>query len=799
MAIDGDHTNDTLCVSPYGLFTSTLPYYDDFDGVVNWTGESDGNGNIWELGVPSYLNTNSAHSAPNAWDVNLSTVYTPGAGVYLYSQNFDFSTAVSVKLSFWYNVDVEPCCDGLTLQYSTDSSATWQTLGVVSDPNGVNWYTTTTGSYPSWTTSGGWTKAEYLCSVLNNEPSVRFRFLFHSDGSIEYSGASVDDFSLTIPSAIDAGVEQIKTPTGYAPAGSSKTVKVLVRNFGTDTLTSIPLSYTINGGAPVTATWIGQLASNDTITYTFVTPFIVPGGAFDICAYTGVPGDGDHLNDTTCNIMTGVVTFVVPWSDDMEGTIYEFADGGNVSWEWGVPTSATINVAHSPTHCWKTNLDGYYSNSSADYLYTPYFDFTQVLDATLDFWHWYQTESGADGGKIEYSLNGTTWITLGYVGDPAATNWYTANISGSPHWTGNSAGWIHSTYNLSSIPAIVNATAPVQFRYKFFSSASTNNYDGWAVDDFSIIAPPIAKDAGVTVIVDPTTSTITGSDVTVQVTLMNYGTDTLQSIPVAYAINGGAFTLETWTGVLNPSATTNYTFTTPYTSPSADYTLCAFTKKTGDFYKFNDTTCVSLLALPAPDDAGCILVLSPSDSTIAGDSITVQIRIQNFGTNALTSIPVGYSRNGVQIATAIWTGNLLAGTTADYTFTQKYVSPFSNYSLCGYTMLPGDANAGNDQSCAYPLGYVGVDEYAGEDFYLWQNAPNPANDVANIDYQIPSNGTVKFEVRDMLGQLLYTQSQTTASGRHHLELNVAHWSTGLYYYSIEFEGQRLTRKMVISK
>jgi hypothetical protein len=804
--VDGNHSNDTICISPYGLFTSTIPYYDNFDGNVYWTQTDNGAGSIWELGSPSYGVTNSTHSAPNAWDINLSTAYTNSASAVLYTQNFDFSTVVSAKMKFWLNYYLEGTTtfyDGMRIDYTIDSGNTWNVLGSMNDPQGVNWYVTnniTSSSKPGWGgNSGGWQHSEYSLDTLNGVPSVRFRFVFTTDGSGILDGISVDDFSIIIPSPIDAGVEQIKTPAVQASAGSQKMVKVLIHNFGTDTLTSIPVAYAANGGIPVHATWTGQLLPNDTITYTFTTQLTVPGGMFDLCSYTEVPGDGDNLNDTTCTSITGVMTFVVPWSDDMEGTVYWFAEGANSSWEYGVPASATINTAHSPTHCWKTNLDGYYMNSAIDYLYTPYFSFTQVNDATLDFWHWYQTESNLDGGKIEYSINGGPWLTLGLVGDPAATNWYTTNISGSPYWSGNSSGWVHSTFNLSTIPTIVNATTPVQFRYKFMSSASGNSYDGWAVDDFALIAPPIAKDAGVTVVITPSGSTVTGSSVTVQVTIENFGTDSLHTIPVAYNINGGTITQETWTGVLQPGNTINYTFATSFTSPAATYDLCAFTKRSGDIYLFNDTTCVGINATPAPDDAGVDSILAPGLSTIYLDSIQVQVRIHNYGSNALTSIPVRYNRNGVTVATATWTGNLAGGATTIYTFAQKYISPISNYALCAFTMLPGDANSGNDQKCINPVGVIGMDEYSGNGFYLWQNVPNPSDNLTYIQYQIPSDGKVTFEIRDLLGQIINSQQSEAKAGLNRIEISTLKMSTGVYYYSVTFDGQRLTKKMVVTK
>jgi hypothetical protein len=345
----------------------------------------------------------------------------------------------------------------------------------------------------------------------------------------------------------------------------------------------------------------------------------------------------------------------------------------------------------------------------------------------------------------------------------------------------------------------VNATAPVQFRFKFYSNASVNTFDGWAVDDFKITAPAIAKDAGVLSVISPGASTVTGNSIPVQVVIKNYGTDSLHTIPVAYTVNGGPQTQQVWTGVLQPDSTVNFSFTTPYISPAAIYNFCAFTKRSGDFYKFNDTTCVSVNALPAPLDAGVTAILQPGDTTLTNDSVQVQIRIRNFGTNTLTSIPVGYNRNGVQVATSTWTGSLLAGDSVNYTFPQKYMSPMLNYSLCAYSMLPGDANPADDQTCIYPVGVIGMGEYSSDALYLWQNVPNPSNNNTTITYRIPALGKVLFEVRDIVGRIIYTEQGQRDKGMNHIELNVKSLSTGIYYYSVEFNGQRLNKKMVVAK
>jgi uncharacterized protein (TIGR02145 family) len=66
----------------------------------------------------------------------------------------------------------------------------------------------------------------------------------------------------------DVGVQTILSPiTGLNL--SNETVKIRVKNFGTASQSNIPVSYTIDGGAAVTGTVAGPLASGATFDYTF--------------------------------------------------------------------------------------------------------------------------------------------------------------------------------------------------------------------------------------------------------------------------------------------------------------------------------------------------------------------------------------------------------------------------------------------------------------------------------------------------------------------------------------------------
>jgi hypothetical protein len=83
-------------------------------------------------------------------------------------------------------------------------------------------------------------------------------------------------------------------------------------------------------------------------------------------------------------------------------------------------------------------------------------------------------------------------------------------------------------------------------------------------------------------------------------------------------------------------------------------------------------------------------------------------------------------------------------------------------------------------------------------FTLGQNIPNPANNRTRIDYSIPEAGEVVFHIHSVSGQLLYSRTIETANGKQSLELNTSSFAAGIYFYSIEYKGQRLIKRLMIS-
>jgi hypothetical protein len=84
-------------------------------------------------------------------------------------------------------------------------------------------------------------------------------------------------------------------------------------------------------------------------------------------------------------------------------------------------------------------------------------------------------------------------------------------------------------------------------------------------------------------------------------------------------------------------------------------------------------------------------------------------------------------------------------------------------------------------------------------FILGQNIPNPANNSTLINYSVPEAGEVTFHVHSISGQLLYSKTIEAKRGNQSIELNTSTLAAGIYFYSIEYKGQRIVKRMSVQK
>jgi hypothetical protein len=98
----------------------------------------------------------------------------------------------------------------------------------------------------------------------------------------------------------DVGVSTITSPISGTGLNSNSTITVTLQNYGASTQTTIPVNYSINGGAVVTENYVGSLASGTNTSFSFTTTADLSLlGIYNISAYTSLIGDSENNNDTT--------------------------------------------------------------------------------------------------------------------------------------------------------------------------------------------------------------------------------------------------------------------------------------------------------------------------------------------------------------------------------------------------------------------------------------------------------------------------------------------------------------------
>ncbi len=576
---------------------NTFPYSENFDsGSPSWTTNNLGAINTnWELGSPNFGLTNSTHSGTNCWDVNLDSAYGLNAYCTLESPEFNFSSVTNATFSFWQNRNTEASWDGFHMEYSLNQGISWVYLGYFQDPAGVNWYSNAilnSNSNAGWDgNSNGWIQSSYNLSAFNNISSVKFRYVFTSDGTFVVDGASIDDFKITLPLSKDANLIALNTPINRLSSGlNTGPLNVTLKNNGATTFNAYSISYKINGGSTSTNNFTNSILPNDTI-HLSLPGFIAPSGAINICLWVTLSGDLDHNNDTICSNGVGVNSYTIPFTDDFDSINKGWSQINPTDtmskWQLGLPNFGITNSTHSGINCWDVNLvTGYQSNANTE-LWSPIFNFSGIYNSTLSFWKKFNTEAMYDGTRMDYSINGgSTWNVLGNFGDTLGVNWYnkTSIISSAqPAWAGLLNTWQKSTYKLSIVDNLPN----VIFRFVFTSDASVN-IDGMSVDDFKITTA-LAKDAILDSLIAPLFNASAGSILNpIQLKVNNNSNQNITNFSVGYKINNGVYSTANYTSTLSPNSSAYITLP-GFTVPLGIYSITAYVNLSGDLDPSNDS------------------------------------------------------------------------------------------------------------------------------------------------------------------------------------------------------------------
>jgi len=355
----------------------------------------------------------------------------------------------------------------------------------------------------------------------------------------------IDNVNIFTPSPADVGIIAIDAPTSGCGLSASEDVTVQVKNFGSSTQTGFPVSFSIDGGMPVTETFGASIAAGATISYTFTGQADLSSVAtymFD--AYTSLAGDANPANDSTLNVsvvnIPALTTF--PYSEDFEaeptcGTSCNTTCILASSWaneqvdddvDWTTDQGGTGSSATGPS------ADHTNGTSTGKYLYletsgcsgqtailtSPCLDISGLSGPAISFW---------------YHMAGATMGNL-YIEIDSGSGYIIVDSLIGTQQSAPSDPWLFRLVSLVGYPGIIS----IRFRGVAGSSFTSD----MALDDISIFSNT-GIDVSMLSITAPNSGCALTASETISIEVLNNGTVSLDTIPVAYSIDGGVPVFDT--------------------------------------------------------------------------------------------------------------------------------------------------------------------------------------------------------------------------------------------------------------
>ena len=299
-----------------------------------------------------------------------------------------------------------------------------------------------------------------------------------------------------------------------------------------------------------------------------------------------------------------------------------------------------------------------------------------------------------------------------------------------------------------------------------------------------------------------------GTLVEQRIQITNTGTVELSNIVMLLEINEPSATppyhfmmIDTLIGTIPVGGTETYTFREKYTAPAIDiYSVNVTAYLECDSAMANTTTyiveCVDM------DDLYIVDIIHPTGTAVdqVGDTIKPIVSIGNhcfkdFEDIEITALIVDLdgTEKG-RIEGIIPQINMVD--TLEYTFTEGYIVPeLTNYKIIVFFKSVDEYLSNDTMFTLRTTNYVGIKNMDKLTISMEQNIPNPASGNTIIRYSIPKDGEVSFKIYSVSGQILYNNVENVQSGDHQIEINTANFAAGIYFYTMEFEGQRITRRM----
>jgi len=241
--------------------------------------------------------------------------------------------------------------------------------------------------------------------------------------------------------AVNVGEQYVGYPTDVAlksvsgslnvACGAAITPTIRIENAGTSTtpISTVNISYTIDGGPATNLVWNGSLGICQRENYSFSVGTL-SRGTHVLNVTTTMSGDGNSANNTKSAIIVvndaGTVNQINTFETATDVLVSVDDNGTNNLWQRGTSAKAQLtNAVAGNSKVYATNLGGLYTDGTKSYLVSQCYNLTTVQNPMLKFDMAFDLETDWDLVYMEYSTNGgASWAALG---TGVSANWYTSS------------------------------------------------------------------------------------------------------------------------------------------------------------------------------------------------------------------------------------------------------------------------------------------------------------------------------------------------------------------------------------
>ena len=432
------------------------------------------------------------------------------------------------------------------------------------------------------------------------------------------SNHSLSKTFITTPTACtttnDVGVYSMLKQTGGRKftsttfAGNER-LSFIIKNYGTTTQNSIPVSYSLNGGPVKNMTLTDVITTNDTsIARYTITEDLGAVGNYSIVAWTSLPGDNNSNNDTLRYTIRHLANsrIILPISESFENsneelTNYTFGINGfdyaDYNPEFGGRFRTNEGRAYANSGNRAITLDNFNNSGTAknnELIFT--YNLSSYIDSAvyLDFSFLYRGETDGNDKIFTRGAENRNWIEI--------YDLFANRADAFGNYKNVKSINLYRKLKIENNQAFSTSTQIRILQSGNRSATSLYTDGGYTFDDFRLY------NAGVDVsLFDAQIKKVICNknfiSTPISISGINHSSNVINSLQVTYQINNNTPVTETITNSINPLDTFTYTFLSKFnqTTPGK-YNVKVWVSNVGDNYRGNDSIInIPVIVMPTID------------------------------------------------------------------------------------------------------------------------------------------------------------------------------------------------------